>query len=150
MTQRIQLRWARSILAAVPILFALIALLGCATGGAPQSALPWDPNLITKNRQAEATRWAKDLERRTFIKPYMDFLCTPDGPWAKMDAGWKLESAEEWTKLWTFQPVPNTPPGGQQIDWSKIIEALVGIGIKVATGGIGVAKTVLPASLPPC
>lgn len=129
-------------------------LTGCAMGGPPPSASarPWDPNLLTESRQTAANRWATDIDNRRFVEPYMNAICAQDGPWAKRNAAWRLAQADYWANvLWRFEPIPNAPSGGGAVDWSKLVEVLVGVGMKaIDVALVAPPRTALPSGLPPC
>jgi hypothetical protein len=139
------------------ILLSPLLLLGCQGFlGKPSpsaSAKPYDPNLLTVQRQGEADRWAQDVVRRKYVEAYMTAICTPDGPWAQMNAAWGKQQASVWSDiLWRFEPIPEsaaTTSGGAGLD----INALLNAALKFAplvTGALKAAPASPVGGLPPC
>jgi len=148
---RLRIAWTTFVV--VPLLLAMLALFGCATGGSPPAtAIPYSPTLITLNRAEVADRWAADVARRKFVETYLNALCTADGPWATMNGKWTAEEADVWRGLWRFEPIPQQPAslGGGGADIGAIIGSVLGGVIKGGIMGVAPPKATLPPGLPPC
>jgi hypothetical protein len=80
----------------------------------------------------------------------MSALCAAEGPWAQMNEAWATQQKNQWTDtLWKFQALPNAPPPSSAVDFGKILNVLLGLGLKAATSGV-LLRAPLPAGLPPC